>query len=88
MRLDEIKVCILTIIDDNILSWNLTETLIIDNIEYRNFTSYVNSIIHELKILFLNLKTYSPFEANCFKTSFLSDIHNRSEYFKSIVSIL
>ena len=88
MRLDEIKVCILTIIEDNILSWNLTESLIIDNIEYRNFTSYVNSIIHELRILFLNLKSYNQFEANCFKTNFLCDINNNSEYFKGIVSKL
>jgi len=85
MRLDEIKESILTIISDDILSWNLTESLIIDNIEYRNFTSYVNSIIHELKILFLNLKSYSLFESNCYKETFLSDINDRSEYFKNII---
>jgi hypothetical protein len=85
MRLDEIKESILTIIEDDIMSWNLTETLIIDNIEYRNFTSYVNSIIHELKILFLNLKSYSLFESNSYKQTFLSDINDRSDYFKNII---
>jgi len=85
MRLDEIKVSILTIIEDNILSWNLTEPMIVENIEYTNFHGYVNSIIHELKILFLHLKTYSIFESNCYKNSFLSDINNRSDYFLNII---
>ena len=88
MRMDEIKASILTIIEDNIMSWNLTESIVIENVEYRNFNSYVNSIIHELKILYLNLKTYSEFESNCFKTTFISEINNfnNSDYFINIIS--
>jgi len=88
MRLEEIKTSVITIIDDDIQSWNLVEAFVIDNVEYRNFNSYINSIIHELKILFLNLKTYSLFESNCYKTSFLLDIGEKSEYFKNIISKL
>lgn len=91
MRLDEIKTSILTIIEDNILAWNLTDPIVIENIEYRNFNSYVNSIIHELKILFLNLKSYSLFEGNCYKTTFITEINTFSEgisknYFLNIIS--
>ena len=70
------------------MSWNLTESIVIENVEYRNFNSYVNSIIHELKILYLNLKTYSEFESNCFKTTFISEINNfnNSDYFINIIS--
>jgi hypothetical protein len=90
LRLEEIKNSILTIIEDDILSWNLTDTIVIENIEYRNFSSYVNSIIHELKILFLNLKSYSEFESNCYKTNFLTHINTFSEgtskkYFLNII---
>ena len=85
LRLDEIKGVILTVIEDNILSWDLSEPMIIENIEYNNFHGYINSIIHELKILFLHLKTYSLFESNCYKESFLSDINNRSDYFLNII---
>jgi hypothetical protein len=85
MRLDEIKQLILTIIEDNILSWNLNEPMVIENIEYPDFNAYINSLIRELKILFLHLKTYSLFESNCYKESFLSDINERSELFQNII---
>jgi len=96
MRMDEIKASILTIIEDNIMSWNLTESIVIENIEYHNFNSYLNSIIHELNILFINLKSYSEFESNCFKTTFITEIKelnelseigdNSSEYFINRIS--
>jgi hypothetical protein len=91
MRMDEIKASILTIIEDNIISWNLTDPIIIENVEYRNFNSYLNSIIHELNILFINLKSYSEFESNCYKTTFLTEINTFSEgtskkYFLNIIS--
>ena len=86
MRLDEIKAIVLTIIEDNILSWNLNEPMIIENVEYRNFDAYINSLIYELKVGYSCLKTYSEFESKCFKDSFLSDIHSKSEYFQNIIS--
>ena len=86
MRLEEIKAIVLTIINDNILSWNLTGPLVIDNIEYHTFNDYLKSIIRELKILYLNLKSYSEFEANCFKDSFIVEINDRSEYFLNVIS--
>jgi len=88
MRLDEIKMTILTIIDDDILSWNLTEPILIENVEYDSIQGYINSIIHELKILFLNLKSYSLFESNCYKQSFLEHINTRCKYFEKIISKL
>lgn len=88
LRLDEIQSCIILIITDEIMTWNLNETLIIENIQYRNFNEYVNSIIHELRILFLNLKTYSEFEARCFKQHFLEKIGDSSRYFYDIINRL
>jgi hypothetical protein len=86
MRLDEIKTIILTIINDDILSWNLTGPLVIENVEYTTFTDYLKEIIRELKILYLNLKSYSEFEANCFKNSFIVEITDKSEYFLNVIS--
>jgi len=86
MRLDEIKEIILTIINDDILSWNLTGPLVIENVEYINFNDYLKAIVHELTILFLNLKSYSLFEANCFKQTLVTEIGNRSSYFLNIIS--
>jgi len=89
MRLDEIKISIITIITDEIMLWNLgDEVIIIENVEYRNFNSYINSLIHELKIFFLHLKSYSQFEAKCFKDTFITEIDNRSEYFLNIIILL
>ena len=87
MRLDEIKTIILTIIEDDIISWNLTN-IVIENVEYRTFMDYLNLIIHELKILFLNLKSYSLFEAACFKTNFINEIKQNENYFLNILQKL
>jgi len=88
MRLDEIKTSVLTIIEDNIMSWNLTN-IVIENVEYRTFMDYLNLIIHELKILFLNLKSYSLFESECFKTNFINQIKDLdSDYFLNILQKL
>jgi len=74
MRLDEIKLIVITIITDDILSWGLNESFVVDNLEYSSLNDYITNIIHELKILFINLKSYSQFEANCFKTDFINKI--------------
>jgi hypothetical protein len=88
MRLDEIKIIVLTIITDDILSWGLNESFIVDNLEYSSLNDYITSIIHELKILFINLKSYCVFEANCFKTDFINKITEtgrESDFFLKIL---
>ena len=88
MRLDEIKLIIKTMIEDDIFAWNiLNEPIIVENIEYRNFNSYINSIIHEMKILFQYLKVYDQFEASCFKQS-MESLENVPENIKSIIQNL
>ena len=87
MRLDELKTMILTIIEDNIMSWNLQGSLIIENVEYTNINSYINTLTHELKILFLHLKGYDTFEAKCFKDTFLSEIDNLNFFFNIISNL-
>jgi hypothetical protein len=52
---------------------------------------YLKLIIHELKILFLNLKSYSQFESNCFKTNFINEIKvikQNENYFLNILQKL
>ena len=85
MRLDEIKESILTLIENDLLSWNIGP-IYLDNNHYRSIQAYSNTIIHELKILFLNLKSYNQFEANCFKKTFLDQINDT--YFKNIINNL
>lgn len=85
MRLDEIKEIVLGMIEDDVLSWNIDEPMVVENVEYRNLNAYINSIVYELKVGFSCLKAYSQFEAKCFQDTFLSSINNRSEYFQNII---
>jgi hypothetical protein len=88
MRLDEIKIILITIITDDILSWGLNESFVVDNLEYSNLNDYITSIIHELKILYINLKSYCEFEANCFKTDFINKITETGTHSEFILKIL
>ena len=75
LRLDELKEIIIFIISDDIVSWNLNnEPILIDNVEYRSIDSYINTVILELKIIFLNLKKYDTNSANQFKITILEEI--------------
>ena len=48
----------------------------------------VRSYLSSLKILFLNLKSYSLFEAACFKTNFINEIKQNENYFLNILQKL
>jgi hypothetical protein len=87
MRLEEISTSIVTIIADDIISWNLTD-VVIDNVEYTSFAEYILALKHELKFLFVNLKNYSEFEANCFRTNFVSQLNDQSPHSKLFTDIL
>jgi hypothetical protein len=87
MRLEEISTSIVTIIADDIISWNLTD-VVIDNVEYTSFAEYILALKHELKFLFVNLKNYSEFEANCFRTNFVSQLNDQSPHSNLFTDIL
>ena len=76
MRLDEIKINLLTAIESDIFSWDINESLVVDNTEYSNVNSYINSILYELKLIIVSLKSYDIHSVDCFITSLLSDINN------------
>jgi len=77
LRLDELKEIIIFIISDNIVSTLAllnNEPILIDNVEYRSIDSYINTVILELKIIFLNLKRCDTNSANQFKITILEEI--------------
>ena len=78
MRLSEIKNIFINVIHDGILSWNIGPIRIHD-VDYQSIDRYTSMLLYEFKIIFLNLKSYSPFEANCFKTELLSELSNLEE---------
>ena len=89
MRLEEISTIIATIIEDDVISWNLTD-IVIENVEYQTFKEYTETLKHELKFLFINLKNYSEFEANCFLTNFKLNLndHQQSQHSAEFISVL
>jgi hypothetical protein len=84
MRLDELKNNILFAIESDIFSWDIdAEPILIDNIEYPNINSYMNSILHELKLIIINLRHYDRESAEHFKQSLIESISN-SEILRKI----
>ena len=83
LRLDELKENILFIVSDNIFLWDLPpEPILIDNVEYRNIDSYINTLLLELKIIFTHLKNYDSSSANFFKLTILEELEkNKSPEF-------
>jgi len=79
-RLDELKNTIITFISDGIIFWTLTEVFVIDSIEYRSITMYLTEVIHEIKLIYSNVKSYDPFTANCFKTGILDELKNTTTF--------
>jgi len=75
MRLEELKTNILFAIESDIFSWSLdAEPILIDNIEYPNITSYMNAILHELKLIMINLRHYDLNSAEYFKKTLIDSI--------------
>jgi hypothetical protein len=75
MRLDELKEMVYYIIQSEMYLWNLgTEPILIENVEYRTLDSFINSVIHELKMVLINLSAYDQHSAESFKSTFLSTV--------------
>ena len=73
LRLDELKENILFIND--VFLWDLPpEPILIDNVEYRNIDSYINTLLLELKIIFTHLKNCDNSSANFFKITTLEEL--------------
>ena len=86
MRLDELRNCIVIIVESGIMNLS-NEPILIENVEYRSFSSYVNTIIHELKLVYNNLKAYDEFSANIFKENILETLRTFSSTEQLIESI-
>jgi len=89
MRLDELKNSIIILVESGVLLWNIpNEPILIENIEYRSLNSYVNTVLHELKIVYNNLKNYDSFSANCFKENILSSLNQLSHDSTNIIELI
>jgi len=85
-RLNEIKESIIMAIESDILSWTIGNILI-DNIEYLNSNTYINSLLYELKIILRNLNIYDNHSVNLFKKE-LSEVIEQTENTNSKSRIL
>jgi len=75
MRIDELKDIILHIIESQIFLWNISEEpILIDNIQYNNINSYINSILHEFKLIIINLRSYDLNLAEYLKKNIIESI--------------
>ena len=72
-RIQEIKESIIIAIDSDMILWNLNN-IVVDNIEYFDTTSYINSITYELKILLRNLVILDQFSGTNLKNEIISEI--------------
>ena len=77
-RIQEIRDSILIAVDSDILSWNISN-ICIENVEYLNVKSYINSITYELKILLRNLTFMDNFSGNSLKMEILTQLNNTSD---------
>lgn len=77
-RIQEIRDSILIAVDSDILSWNISN-ICIENVEYLNVNSYINSITYELKILLRNLTFMDNFSGNSLKMEILTQLNNTSD---------
>ena len=72
MRMDELRETILYIINSEMYLWNLSpEPIIIENVEYNSIQSFIQSTVHELKMVLSNLRTYDPTTVDLFKNDLL-----------------
>jgi hypothetical protein len=75
MRLEELKTNILFAVESDIFLWSLdAEPILIDNIQYDNISSYMDAILHELKLIIINLRIYDLNSAEYFKKTLLEEI--------------
>ena len=81
MRLDELKENIISIFSEKIYLWNITN-FVVDTVEYISIQSYIDNILHELKLTLLNLRDYDSYSAELFKSNLINilpetDIHEK-----------
>jgi len=74
MRMDELKEHIFFIIESEMYNWNLNEPLFIENITYNSIDSFIQTSIHELKMVLVNLRHYDSHAAETFKRDLLESI--------------
>jgi hypothetical protein len=88
MRMDELKELILFIISSDISNWNIgNEPILIENVEYQSIDSFINSVIHELKMVVTNLRAYDSHQAELFKTDLINEIPDNSKILELVNNI-
>ena len=88
MRMDELKNIILNLISSDILNWNIpNEPLLIENVEYQSIDSFINSVVHELKMVLANLRNYDSHSAETFKTDLINELDSNVKFIELIGSI-
>ena len=88
LRLDELKESILFIVTDDIFLWNIpSESILIENVEYNSIDSFINSVIHELKMVVTNLRAYDSHQAESFKTDLINEIPVNSKILELVNNI-
>ena len=88
MRITELKELIVYIINVDMLNWNIgTEPLLIENVEYQSIDSFINSVIHELKLVIANLRAYDSHLAELCKRDLLTDINGNARFLEFVGNI-
>jgi len=90
MRMDELKELIFYILNTEMYLWDLgNEPLLIENVEYQSVESFIQSTIHELKMVLVNLRAYDSHVAEQFKTHLIYSIQemNKIQFIKVILEI-
>jgi hypothetical protein len=73
--MDELKEIINYIVSSEMYLWNLgNEPLLIENVEYNSINSFIQTTVHELKMVLKNLRVYDSHSAELFKHELLSGL--------------
>jgi hypothetical protein len=68
MRLDEMKEILLFIVESDMVSWEISnEPILIENVEFSSVQAFIDSVLHELKIVIENLRIHEPYIVEMFK---------------------
>ena len=79
MRLDELKNNLILFIESDIL---ILEPMVVDNIEYSSSNHYLNTMLHEMKLVYVNLYSHDQFSATAFKTTIIEQIQSPDKIHK------
>ena len=75
LRMDELKEHIFYIISSEMYLWNLgDEPLLIENVEYPSINSFIQSVLHELKMVLTNLRIHDEYAADLFRNNLITSI--------------